>query len=164
MSSGNTRRVFPFLSVFVRAPSVADSRWLCTSNGDHMLRSVLISTIVLFAVSVSPALAGEKEDVVAAAQKLVDAGNYSWTTTSEGGGDGRGVGAGGASGKTQPDGLTMLILDMRDTQAQVFMKGEKAAVETPDDGWQAVSAADAGPERRGGARDPNAPGAGGAPG
>ena len=145
-----------------------------------MLRYTFTTTLVLLTASATLAPAGEKEDLVAAAQKLADAGNYSWTTTTEGGGGGGGggaaMGAGGASGKTQPDGLTMLVLDLRDNQARVIMKGDKAAVETPDEGWQAVSAADAGGrDRRDGPRDPNrdpnaaggaggGPGAGGAPG
>jgi hypothetical protein len=63
----------------------------------------------------------------------------------------------------------MLLLELRDAQARVFFKGDKGAVETPDEGWQAVSAADAGPggpggAGGGGARDPNAPGAAGGPG
>ncbi len=125
-----------------------------------MLRSIFSTTLVLLTASATLAPAGDKEDVVAAARKLSEAGNYSWTTTSEGGGGG-GMGAGGASGKTQKDGLTMLMLDMRDTQARVIIQGDKAAVETPDDGWQKVSAADGGGrDRRDGPRDPNAAGAG----
>ena len=125
-----------------------------------MIATTLLFTLIGFT---AVALAGEKDDVQAAARKLADSGNYSWTTTSEGGGgSGGGGGAGGASGQTQPDGLTMIVLEMRDAQARVFLKGDKAAVETPDQGWQALNLDEARRDRR--ERDPNAPGAPGAPG
>ena len=126
-----------------------------------MLRLLIVASLVSLTASTALVYAGDKEDVQAAAQKLADSKNYSWTTNSEGGGGGGGFGAGGASGQTQPDGLTMILFDMRDAQARVFLKGDKAAVETPDQGWQAMNVDQDRRERREERRerDPNAPGA-----
>ena len=53
------------------------------------------------------------------------------------------MGAGGSDGKTQKDGLTMLRLNLRAGSANVIFKGDKGAVETSDDGWQAIPSLDA---------------------
>jgi hypothetical protein len=95
------------------------------------MKSVLIcSTTLLAAASL---LAADKDDVTAAAQKLADAGNYSWTTTVEGGQRAPGP----SHGKIQKDGLTWIDMTMRDNTTQAFAKGGKGAFKT-DDGWEAI--------------------------
>jgi hypothetical protein len=78
------------------------------------------------------ASADGKEDVAAAAKKLVDAKNYTWKTTTEGG-----FGAGTTDGKTA-DGLTTLSIVRGDNTIEVVIKGEKAAIKTGD-GWKSAS-------------------------
>jgi hypothetical protein len=95
------------------------------------MKSVLIcSTTLLAAASL---LAADKDDVTAAAQKLADAANYSWTTTVEGGQRAPGP----SHGKIQKDGLTWIDMTMRDNTTEAFTKAGKGAVKT-EDGWQAL--------------------------
>jgi hypothetical protein len=89
------------------------------------------------------ASADGKEDVAAAAKKLVDAKNYTWKTTTEGG-----FGAGTTDGKTA-DGLTTLSIVRGDNTIEVVIKGEKAAIKTGD-GWKSaaeLAQQDQGPQR-----------------
>lgn len=109
-----------------------------------MSGNVIVASLLISLGLAGAALADPKEEVLAAAKKVADSESYSWTTTAEGGG---GMGAGGSEGKTQKDGLTLLVLNLRSGSANVLFKGEKGAVETPDEGWQAIPALD--PDRAG---------------
>jgi len=100
-----------------------------------MFRNLFVATAFVLAASLS-AQAGPKEDVQAAAKKLGDAENYSWKSTVEGGQQRRGP----TEGKTQKDGLTMLIIAAGDNTMDVFIKGEKGAVKTAD-GWKSFEEA-----------------------
>jgi len=102
------------------------------------------SIVAVASCLVAPfALVGVKEDVQAAAKKLADAPNYSWTTTTEGG-----FGAGASEGKTQKDGLTLLNMKFGDNDVQIVIKGDKAAIKGQDGWTSAKDAADAqGPAR-----------------
>lgn len=93
------------------------------------------SASALLLLAAAPlAVAGPKDDLQAAAQKLADAPNYSWTTTITGG-----RGGGNTDGKTQKDGATLLTLPTRDGGTrQAVIQGEQIAVQT-DDGWQDLS-------------------------
>lgn len=102
-----------------------------------MLGKNLVATMIMLATA-GAALADAKEDVLAAARKLADSENYSWTATTEGAGN---VSGGGSEGKTEKDGLTLLVLNLRVGSAKVIFKGDKGAVETPDEGWQSIPSA-----------------------
>lgn len=104
-----------------------------------MLRNIVIGMIALIGSS-AIVFADAKQEVLAAAKKLAESDNYSWTTIAEGAG---GFVGGGSEGKTRNDGLTLLVLNLRDGSAQVIFKGDKGAFRTPDEGWQAIGAENA---------------------
>jgi hypothetical protein len=79
-------------------------------------------------------LAAPADDIIAASKKLGATDNYSWTTTPEGG---QRFG-GPTQGKTEKDGFTSLSLTMRDTTAEVVLKGDKGALKTDGD-WTSLS-------------------------
>jgi hypothetical protein len=119
--------------------------------------------IVGVAALVAPAARAEnrdaKEDVLAAAKKLAEAANYSWTSTSksEGGGGGGGQNRaqpGPTDGKTEKDGFTCLSTKMGETTSESVLKGEKIAVKTAE-GWKAAADVTGGGGQQG-RRDPAA--------
>jgi hypothetical protein len=98
------------------------------------------SLLVLSALSCTALLAADgdsKADVKAAAKKVADKGNYSWTTTSkwEGGPGGGNFRPGPTEGQTQ-DGTMYLKLSFGDRNPEALIKGGKVAIKA-DDGWQA---------------------------
>jgi hypothetical protein len=105
--------------------------------------------LLLLAGAPTPLRAEPKDDAIAAAKKLLDSDNYSWTTTAEGGAGGQ-AGSTGADGKAQRDGLVMLDLQLRDTMAHIFLQGDKGAFKTDDGQWKSLAEAsdERGPERR----------------
>jgi hypothetical protein len=97
-----------------------------------MLRRIFLSAMVV--TSCAAILRAEpKDDVKSAVQKLVDASDYSWTSTNEGG-----FAANTIEGKTQKDGLTTLSITRQDSTSEGIAQGDKAVVKT-DDGWQNAS-------------------------
>jgi hypothetical protein len=97
-----------------------------------MLRNLFIgaAAFVIVAGSAGVAKAGPKEDVQAAAKKLADADNYSWTQQTESGQFNN-----ESKGKTQKGGLTWVSFSFGDNTTEIVRKGEKGAVKTPD-GWK----------------------------
>ena len=95
-----------------------------------MFRKLAFGAVVALG-SVVMAAPDARDDLSAAAKKLSDASNYSWKTTSEGGG----FGGGNQEGKTEKGGPTLITLSFGDNQVQVATKGQKAAIKT-DDGWK----------------------------
>ena len=95
--------------------------------------------IAWLASSLLAADSAPKDDVSAAAKKLGENGNYSWTTTvaSEGGG---GFAPGPIEGKTEKDGYTFVSMSLRDNTTEVVLKGGKGALKT-DEGWKSLSEA-----------------------
>lgn len=91
----------------------------------------------LVAAALLGARADLKEDIKAAAKKLEEQGNYSWTSTpkNEGGEGQRRFTMGPTDGKTEKEGFTCLTLKIGETAGEVLMKGGKAAVKTPE-GWK----------------------------
>jgi len=94
------------------------------------------------------------EEIKAAAKKLADKPNYSWTAKVETGqqGQGRGIGA-PPSGKTEKDGYTLLTYTMGERTVEAVRKGDKVAVKTGEE-WKSAEelASDTGdgtPNRRG---------------
>jgi hypothetical protein len=110
--------------------------------------------IMAFAIALAPTLRAEgpADEVKAAAKKLAEAANYSWSTSTparEGGGN-RGFGGGNSEGKIQKDGAACLKLTFGDRATEAVVKGGKAAVKT-DEGWKSGEELAAAPRPEGGA-------------
>jgi hypothetical protein len=115
-----------------------------------MKTNILFGTTALLAGSLLAADPSPKDDVTNAAKKLADQSSYSWKTTvtvPEGGG-GR-FRPGPSEGKIEKDGFTWFSMTMRDNTTEFVMKGDKAAVKTPDGGWQSKAEATEGSEAPG---------------
>lgn len=89
-----------------------------------------------------------KDAVTAAAKKLADSANYSWSTTTTNvggpGGGGRGGGRGGfgggpVEGKAEKDGYTMITRTMGGNSMQALLKGTNGAIKLPDADWQSFA-------------------------
>jgi hypothetical protein len=96
-----------------------------------------IATLVLALATAAPALADDKDDVKAAAKKLADAANYSWTTTIKNnaenpGGAGRFGSGGPIEGKTEKDGVTWIQMKQGETSYEAAFKGDKFAMKLKD--------------------------------
>ena len=105
-----------------------------------MKTSILLLAVGLAAIPTWAA--GPADEVKAAAQKLADQPNYSWTTKSEsaqaqGGGGGRfgGGGGGNSEGKTEKDGYTWLTFKQGENTTEAARKGDKVAVKSGAD-WK----------------------------
>lgn len=103
------------------------------------------SLLTLIAVGLATVIArgAPADDVSAAAKKLADAPNYSWTATTQnnggggGGGGGRGFGAGPVSGKTEKGGYTLTSRKFQDNEIQTLRKGDQFATQNFQSGeWQ----------------------------
>jgi hypothetical protein len=101
--------------------------------------SLALASAPLFAAD-----AGTKDEVKAAAKKLAEAPNYSWTSTTESAGGNQGnqgnQGAGRfrigpTEGKTQKDGLTAIKMTRGENATEAVIKGGKSAVKT-ENGWK----------------------------
>lgn len=93
--------------------------------------------LTLTALMALPAWAADLADEVkAAARKLADKPNYSWSAKVDSAqqGQGRGFGA-PPSGKTEKDGYTLLTYTMGDRTVEAVRKGDKVAVKSGDD-WK----------------------------
>ena len=103
-----------------------------------MFKRSFVSVVVVLALTAISAQADPKDDIQAAAQKLADAVNYTWTTTTaaQGGGPARGP----VTGKTQKDGLIYVTGKIRDNDFAFLIKGDKAAIKTAD-GWKSTAEA-----------------------
>src|SRR5688572_13607128 len=106
-----------------------------------MKTKVLLSLTSLMAF---PLWAAEVADEVkAAAQKLADKPNYSWTAMVDsaqpqgGGQGGRGGGrlGGPPEGKTEKGGFTVLAYKMGETTTEAVLKGGKVAIKQGDE-WK----------------------------
>ena len=80
-----------------------------------------------------------KSEVRAAAKKLGDQANYSWTATPkmEGGPGGGNFRPGPTEGQTEKGGITYLKMTMGDRTIESAAKGEKVAIKG-EDGWEAA--------------------------
>lgn len=96
-----------------------------------MFRRAALGAMAIVAMSALVARADPKDDVHAAVKKLADSPGYSWKTTTE-----SAFGTNTSEGKTEKDGFTTYTMTMMQGDAvQVFLKGDKAAIKTPD-GWK----------------------------
>lgn len=102
-----------------------------------------IAALAALALPARAEVRDAKADVIAAAKKLAEAANYSWTSTPKsegggGGGQGQRAQPGPTEGKTEKDGCTLLSSKQGETTTEAALKGEKGAVKTAD-GWKAAS-------------------------
>lgn len=107
-----------------------------------MKKTLIFATLAVFGASLAFAADDAKADVKAAAKKLADKANYSWTSNSKmegapGGGGGGRFGGGPTEGQTA-DGIVYLKNNFGDRTSHTAAKGEKVIVkgeeewETPD--------------------------------
>jgi YD repeat-containing protein len=115
-----------------------------------MKKTIVFATIGIFSASILFAADDAKVDVKAAAKKIGDKNNYSWTSTTKmegagGGGGGRGFGGGPTDGQFA-DGLIYLKSTFGDRTMHTAAKGEKVIFkgedewEVADDGAQGAGA------------------------
>ncbi len=97
-----------------------------------------LGTVLLVAGSLLAADPSPKDEVTAAAKKLGQKANYSWTTTVVVP-EGSRWRPGPTEGKAEKDGVTHLTMTFGENTSQAFIKGEKAAVTNPDGGWQSLA-------------------------
>jgi hypothetical protein len=105
-----------------------------------MKKTFVFAALGIFCASVLFAADGDaKAEVKAAAKKLGDKGNYSWTSTpkSEGGGGGGGNFRPGPTEGQTADGIVYLKNTFGDRTMEVAAKGEKILVKG-DDGWESA--------------------------
>jgi len=85
-------------------------------------KTLIANAIALFAATL---VAGESEDVKAAAKKLAEQKNYSWKTTVVVP-EGSQFRPGPTEGKTEKEGYTLLSMSLRDNTMEAVLKGRKA--------------------------------------
>jgi len=110
------------------------------TKGSTMKTNMLLIVIALLARSVLAADA-PKDEITSAAKKLGEKANYSWKTTVVVP-EGSQFRPGPTEGKTQKDGLTLVSWTFGDSTTDAVIKGEKAAVNSPDEGWQSLAELD----------------------
>ena len=103
-----------------------------------MKTSVLFGMISTLALSLLAADSDPKDAVIGAAKKLAEKANYSWKTTVTVP-EGSQFRPGPTEGKTEKNGITHLTMSFGGNESQAVFKGDKAAVTTPDGGWQSVA-------------------------
>jgi hypothetical protein len=101
-----------------------------------LLPLTLLVSGALFAADSTP-----KDEVTAAAKKLGDRDNYSWKTTVAVPESAQ-FKPGPTEGKTQKDGLTWVSMTFGDNTSETYVKGDKAALSSPDGGWQSLADAE----------------------
>jgi len=98
-----------------------------------MKNKVLFSAFVFITGSVLAADSNLKDDIIAAAQKLAQQGNYSWKSSIEFGNF-----TGGTEGKIDKD-LVALSTVFGENKTEAFLKGGKGAVKPQDEEWQSLT-------------------------
>ena len=103
-----------------------------------MKRNTLFSLMALLAGSLMAAESTPKEDVINAAKKLGEKANYSWRATVAVP-EGARFRPGPMDGKTEKDGFTVVSGTFGDNAWELVRKGDKAALNTPDGGWESLA-------------------------
>jgi len=98
-----------------------------------MKNKVLFSAFVFITGSVLAADSNLKDDIIAAAQKLAQQGNYSLKSSIEFGNF-----TGGTEGKIDKD-LVALSTVFGENKTEAFLKGGKGAVKPQDEEWQSLT-------------------------
>jgi hypothetical protein len=103
---------------------------------ESMKKTLLFAALGIFGASVLLAADDARSEVKAAAKKLGDKPNYSWTSTpkTEGGGGGGNFRPGPTEGQTA-DGVVYLKSTFGDRTMETAAKGEKVAFKG-EDGWE----------------------------
>jgi hypothetical protein len=103
-----------------------------------MKKNLLIGTMALLAGSLLAADSSPKDDIIAAAKKLADGGNYSWKTTMDLGPNSPFT-PGPTEGKMDKDGLTWLSSSFQDNTMEGLMKGTNHVVVKTEEGWKTAA-------------------------
>jgi hypothetical protein len=113
-----------------------------------MKTKLLCSAIALLAGSLLAADTTPGDDITNAVNALAGAASYSWKSTVVVP-EGSQYRPGPTTGKLEKDGYTDVSLTMRDNTIEFITKGDKVAVNTPDNGWQSPAdlGTDQGPGR-----------------
>jgi hypothetical protein len=100
-----------------------------------MKRLLFLAALGLVATSLVAADADPQSEIKAAARKLADKPNYSWTSTprSEGNLPFR---VSPTEGKSEKGGWMFATLTFNDTKVEMAFKGDKSAIKRDDDNWQ----------------------------
>ncbi len=105
-----------------------------------MKKLILPSLAAVFAVAISHA--APSDDVSAAAKKLADAANYTWSRTTEnagGGGSRGGFGGGPMTGMTEKDGYTITTRQGQNGSLSTVRKGDSFATQNFQSGeWMSA--------------------------
>ena len=112
-----------------------------------MKRLSIITLASTFALAAG--FADAKTDVKAAAQKLADAANYSWTATTEI--EGGQFTPAPVMGKAEKGGYAVVTSERDGTTSIAVFKGDKGVLKT-DDGWQTAEEVQAAAQGGGGGR------------
>lgn len=99
------------------------------------LLSFLLASLAAVRIAVAE---GPKDDVSAAAAKLADQPNYSWTTTVVVPESAQ-FKPGPTEGKTEKDGFTDFLLSFGNNLTEVVIKGDQAVVTDPEGNWKLAS-------------------------
>jgi len=113
-----------------------------------MKKNALISTFLFLAGSLVTADSTPKDNVTAAAKKLGEQTGYSWKQTVVVP-ESAPFKPGPTEGKFEKSGVTYFTLSFGDDTTQIYLKGDKSAIHSPDGGWQSAKdlANDEGPGR-----------------
>jgi hypothetical protein len=103
-----------------------------------MKTKVLFSAITLLAGSLLAADTTPGDDITNAVNSLSGQASYSWKTTVVVP-EGTQYRPGATTGKIEKDGYTDVTTSMRDNSMEFIKKGDKVAVNSPDNGWQSVA-------------------------
>lgn len=103
-----------------------------------MKQLLLFSAAAFITISVAAADSNPKDEIAAAAKKLANSSNYTWRTTVIVPEDAQ-FKPGPTDGKTEKDNFTWISLSFFDNTTQAVSKGDKLAINTPDNGWQSAA-------------------------
>jgi hypothetical protein len=106
-----------------------------------MKQNLLIGAFALLAASLVAADSSPRDEISNAAKWLGEKANYSWKTTVVVPPDAP-FHPGPTEGKTAKDGLTHVKLSFGDNTTEFVLKGDKAAVTSPEGAWQSLSEVD----------------------
>lgn len=103
----------------------------------------LIIPCLAAAFATASSYAAPADDVKAAAKKLADASNYSWSTNTQnagggggGGGGGRGgFGGGPSSGKVEKGGYAIVTRTTPNGESQTVRKGDQVVLQNQEGAW-----------------------------
>lgn len=99
------------------------------------------AALVLAAGTLPAAESSPKDEITAASKKLAEKPNYSWRTTVVVPESAQ-FKPGPTEGRTEKDGYTQVSMSFGDNKTEAVIKGEKAAVKTPEGDWRSLAELD----------------------